>query len=61
MRRCILFLDKIGQGSTGVGGTPAMEEAEEESGTQESEDVNGRNRKMVINSREDLNKFDPMY
>ena len=36
---------------------PATEEAEEESGAQKSEDVNGRIRKMVINSREDLIKF----
>ena len=34
-----------------------MEEAEEESGTQESEDVSGRNCRVVINSREDLIKF----
>ena len=36
---------------------PATEEDEKESGAHESDDVNGRNRKMVINSREDLIKF----
>ena len=36
---------------------PAAEEDEEESGAQESDDVNGGNCKMVINSREDLIKF----
>ena len=36
---------------------PPAKDSEEASGTQESEDGNGRNRKTVVNSREDLVKF----
>ena len=36
---------------------PPAEDSEEASGTNESEDGNGRNRKLVVNSREDLVEF----